>query len=235
MHSTINQSGNALITLIFAVIIATVIYFLIVPEAKRKLEAEEKEKLPSPLAQNLGEANNRPLPEKEKDNYSGVLSWTNMDDITINPFENSSKQQEDAENSKKEIKEKKHKIQEPNNLITSTPLGLPFPKKSDYIIGYPINHTNGTLTTSIDNSKGDSDLMVVLNHHNKINQSFSEESKISRAFFVKKGDKFDVVSLDSGAYSMRWIRLKDGAQAPTQPFLLYKDVKFQYNRVLKFN
>lgn len=230
------QTGNALVTLIVAIIIATVIYFLLVPEAKRKLKAQEQEKLPSALANQLGEATNRPLPEKQPESYEGVLSWSKKDSVTINPFE-TTKDQDVPNKIEKLIKPNPKPVikEQPKNLITLSPLGQPFPSKSDYLAGYDLKYTHGTLTTTIDNVSGDSDLMVFLKYHGRINATVTNESKLARAFFVKKGEKFDVISLDSGAYSMVWLRLKDGAQAPTQPFLLYKDVKFQYNQVLKFH
>lgn len=236
MKSSSSQTGNALVTLIVAVIIATVIYFLLVPEAKRKIKAQEQEKLPSALANQLSETTNRPLPPKQPDPYDGVFSWSKKDSVTINPF----KQEEKNEPPSRIDKLIKPNQQQPQkqqvvNLITHSPLGLPFPNKSDYLSGYDLKYTNGTLTTTIDNLKGDSDLMVFLKYHGRINATITTDSTLARAFFVKKGEKFDAVSLDSGAYSMVWVRLKDGAQAPTQPFLLYKDVKFQYNQILKFH
>jgi hypothetical protein len=236
MKSSSLQTGNALVTLIVAIIIATVIYFLLVPEAKRKLKAQEQEKLPSALASQLGEATNRPLPKNQPESYEGVLSWSKKDSVTINPFE-TTKDQATSNRIEKLIKPNpKPEIKEqPKNLITLSPLGHPFPSKSNYLAGYDLKYIHGTLTTTIDNISGDSDLMVFLKYHGRINATVTNESKLARAFFVKKGEKFDVISLDSGAYSMVWVRLKDGAQAPTQPFLLYKDVKFQYNQVLKFH
>lgn len=230
------QTGNALVTLIVAIIIATIIYFLLVPEAKRKLKAQEQEKLPSTLANQLGDATNRPLPAKEPESYEGILSWSKKDSVTINPFQNSESKESQSRTDKliKLNQKPEIKVQQ-KNLITVSPLGLPFPSKSDYLSGYELKYINGTLTTTIDNLKGDSDLMVFLKYHGTINTTVTNESKLARVFFVKKGEKFDVISLDSGAYSMVWVRLKDGAQAPTQPFLLYKDVKFQYNQILKFH
>ncbi len=235
MKSSSPQTGNALVTLIVAVIIATVIYFLLVPEAKRKIKAQEQEKLPSTLANQLSETTNRPLPPKQPNPYDGVFSWSKKDSVTINPFEKEEKNETPSRIDKLTKPKQQPQNHQVVNLITHSPLGLPFPNKSDYLSGYHLKYTNGTLTTTIDNLKGDSDLMVFLRYHGRINSTITTNSTLARAFFVKKGEKFNAISLDSGAYSMVWVRLKDGAQAQTQPFLLYKDVKFQYNQIFKFH
>lgn len=226
------QNGNALVTLIFAIIIATIIYFLIVPEAKRKLKKDEQDQLPSTLASQLSQSSNRPLPAHPTATYDGVLSWTKRDDVTINPFEKHTSKDNTPSKPINDGKLTQHTTDK--NAVTLSPLGNPLPKKSNYLDGYDIKYARGSLTTTIDNIKGDSDLIIFLKYHGRVNDAFTSEFNLARVFFVKKGEKFEVISLDSGAYSMEWLRLKDGAKAPTQPFLLYKDVKFQYNRIIRF-
>lgn len=237
------QKGNIFIGIVATVVIMTMIYFLFVPQVKQRMN---KQKIPSPLASQLSEHTNIPVPPLEKEKYDGVFSWTTKVDIKENPFNTEAsdigngfkfkeREKKPVPEINADLKEPQIAIQEKTNIFDETPTGYAFPIKSDYLDGYPYNHDKGSLLLTVDNTNNKTDLIIYLFRLADITNKERITPQFSRAIYVKHNEKFVIDDLMSGVYNLRWLELNSGKASEYQPFELYKDNKYQYNRYFKFN
>lgn len=235
------QKGNIFIGIIATIIILTMIYFLFVPQVKKKLNKQQE--IPSTLANNLSEQSNIPVPELQKKEYDGAFSWTNKVDITENPFNTEAsdigadfkfKERSKDANINADLKEPAAKKPK-SNIFNETPTGYDFPLKSGFLDGYPYNHDKGTLLLTVDNSENKTDLIIYIYRISDVNNKAIQRPTFSRAFYVKSEDKFVINDLQSGVYNLRWLELNTGNAKEYKQFELHKDNKYQYNRYFKFN
>lgn len=237
-----SQKGNIFIGLIATIIIFTMIYFLFVPQVQQRFKKQE---IPSPLANQLSERTNIPVPPLQKEKYDGALSWTTRVDITENPFNTEAgdigssfkftERKKVQPNINDDLKEPPLKVEEKTNIFDETPTGYAFPAHSDYLDGYPYNHDNGSLLLTIDNTENKTDLIIYLFRISDISSKDIKKPQFSRAIFVKHKEKMIVDDLISGVYTLRWLELNSGKASEYPAFDLYKDNKYQYNRYFKFN
>jgi hypothetical protein len=88
--------------------------------------------------------------------------------------------------------------------------GKPFPKKSGYIKGYPIQFQNGYSHLTVNNSKGSSDVFVKLYAVDAI------PPQPVRVFFIRKGEKFTAEKIKAGNYDIRYRNLDNGGLFRTE-------------------
>lgn len=235
------QKGNIFLGFIVTFIIISMIYFLIVPEAKNR--ADKNNPQPSELAKQISESNNLPLPEQPKQAYDGSFSWTNKVDITENPFGNP---EADLSNTFKFPERKKvpqdtqlttptHEIIEVSNVFKDTPTGYDFPRESGYLDGFPYKFDKGSLLLTVNAEATKTDIMIYLFRLNNIQKTEKHSPLFARAIFIKHGESFVVNDLESGIYSLRWLELNSGNAYEYPKFEIYQDNKFKYNRYFKFN
>lgn len=99
--------------------------------------------------------------------------------------------------------------------------GSPFPKKSGYIKGYPIQFKEGYSTLTVNNSKNSSDVFV------KLYALDSIPPQPVRVFFIRKGDKFTAVNIKPGSYDIRYRDLNYGGLSRTDNFILEEYQTFE--------
>ena len=98
--------------------------------------------------------------------------------------------------------------------------GSPFPKKSGYIKGYPIQFKQGYSTLTVDNSKNSSDVFV------KLYALDAVPPQPVRVFFIRKGDKFTATNIKPGSYDVRYRDLNYGGLSRTETFNLAESKDF---------
>ena len=98
--------------------------------------------------------------------------------------------------------------------------GSPFPKKSGYIKGYPIQFKQGYSTLTVDNSKNSSDVFV------KLYALDAVPPQPVRVFFIRKGDKFTATNIKPGSYDVRYRDLNYGGLSRTDTFNLEESKDF---------
>lgn len=90
--------------------------------------------------------------------------------------------------------------------------GSPFPKKSGYIKGYPIQFKQGYSTVTVNNSKNTSDVFV------KLYALDAMPPQPVRVFFIRKGEKFTADNIKPGNYDVRYRDLNNGGLVRTDTF-----------------
>lgn len=90
--------------------------------------------------------------------------------------------------------------------------GSPFPKKSGYIKGYPIQFKQGYSTITVNNSKNTSDVFV------KLYALDAMRPQPVRVFFIRKGEKFTADNIKPGNYDVRYRDLNNGGLVRTDTF-----------------
>lgn len=98
--------------------------------------------------------------------------------------------------------------------------GSPFPKKSGYIKGYPVQFKEGYSTLTVNNSKNSSDVFV------KLYALDSTPPQPVRVFFIRKGDKFTATNIKPGSYDVRYRDLNYGGFSRTDTFNLEQSTNF---------
>jgi hypothetical protein len=96
--------------------------------------------------------------------------------------------------------------------------GTPWPKISDYVVGYPITLNNGHSIITIDNSKNDVDVFV------KIFLLGPGQPQPVRAIFVRARGQFNARKFPSGTYDVRYRELNSGKLMRMQPFKLEEKI-----------
>jgi hypothetical protein len=99
--------------------------------------------------------------------------------------------------------------------------GSPFPKKSGYIKGYPIQFKAGYSTLTVNNSKNSSDVFV------KLYALDAMPPQPVRVFFIRKGDKFTADNIKSGNYDIRYRDLNYGGLSRTDTFNIAEPMTFE--------
>jgi hypothetical protein len=99
--------------------------------------------------------------------------------------------------------------------------GSPFPRKSGYIKGYPIQFKEGYSTLTVNNSKNSSDVFV------KLYALDSMPPQPVRVFFIRKGEKFTAVNIKPGSYDVRYRDLQSGGLSRTDNFNLEEYKTFE--------
>lgn len=99
--------------------------------------------------------------------------------------------------------------------------GSPFPKKSGYIKGYPIQFKEGYSTLTVNNSKNNSDVFV------KLYALDAMPPQPVRVFFIRKGEKFTTENIKSGSYDIRYRDLNNGGLVRTDTFNLEESTTFE--------
>jgi hypothetical protein len=99
--------------------------------------------------------------------------------------------------------------------------GSPFPKKSGYIKGYPIQFKEGYSTITVNNSKNSSDVFV------KLYALDAMRPQPVRVFFIRKGEKFTAEKIKSGSYDVRYRDLNNGGLVRTDTFNLEESTTFE--------
>ena len=123
--------------------------------------------------------------------------------------------------------ESAQKISQVNNVSASKYIrpkaadnGSPFPNKSGYIKGYPIQFKQGYSTLTVNNSKNSSDVFV------KLYALDSIPPQPVRVFFIRKGDKFTTANIKPGSYDVRYRDLNYGGLSRTDTFNLEESKDF---------
>jgi hypothetical protein len=99
--------------------------------------------------------------------------------------------------------------------------GSPFPKKSGYIKGYPIQFKEGYSTLTVNNSKNSSDVFV------KLYALDAMPPQPVRVFFIRKGEKFTAANIKAGSYDVRYRDLNNGGLVRTDTFNLEQSTTFE--------
>jgi hypothetical protein len=99
--------------------------------------------------------------------------------------------------------------------------GSPFPKKSGYIKGYPIQFKEGYSTLTVNNSKNSSDVFV------KLYALDAMPPQPVRVFFIRKGEKFTAANIKAGNYDIRYRDLNNGGLVRTDTFNLEQSTTFE--------
>lgn len=92
--------------------------------------------------------------------------------------------------------------------------GSPFPKKSGYIKGYPVQFKQGRSTLTVDNSTNNVDIFM------KLYALDSVPPQPVRVFFIRKGEKFKMTSIKAGSYDVRYRDLSYGGLSRIDSFNL---------------
>lgn len=128
-----------------------------------------------------------------------------------------------------------HLVESPN-LILIAPNGKEFPAGTGYLTDYPIHNRFGHLNIKINNMQGKSNIAVFLYHLRSYDSKPSDEHKqLSRAAYVQAGYEFDFTELQSGHYQLEWVDLSTKKAYRNQPFLIYQDNTYAYDRVFTFS
>lgn len=128
-----------------------------------------------------------------------------------------------------------HLVESPN-MILIAPNGKEFPAGTGYLIDYPINNRFGHLNIKINNMQGKSNIAVFLYHLRSYDSKPSDaRKKLSRAAYVQAGYEFDFTELQSGHYQLEWVDLSTKKAYRNQPFLIYQDNSYAYDRVFSFS
>ncbi len=99
--------------------------------------------------------------------------------------------------------------------------GSPFPKKSGYIKGYPIQFKEGYSTITVNNSKNSSDVFAKLYALDAI------PPQPVRVFFIRKGEKFTADNIKAGNYDVRYRNLNNGGLVRTDTFNLAEPITLE--------
>jgi hypothetical protein len=99
--------------------------------------------------------------------------------------------------------------------------GSPFPKKSGYIKGYPIQFKEGYSTITVNNSKNSSDVFV------KLYALDAMPPQPVRVFFIRKGEKFTADNIKFGNYDVRYRDLNNGGFTRTETFNIAEPIAFE--------
>ncbi|MGO4715259.1 J domain-containing protein [Bradyrhizobium sp. 2TAF24] len=96
----------------------------------------------------------------------------------------------------------------------TTPNGLPWPVKADYLPGTPLFNTDGDASITVDNSRNDADVFV------KLVSSDGENASAVRQFFIPAGRSFTLGSIRQGIYEIRYKDLNSGVRFRSDTFTL---------------
>jgi hypothetical protein len=99
--------------------------------------------------------------------------------------------------------------------------GSPFPKKSGYIKGYPIQFKEGYSNITVNNSKNSSDVFAKLYALDAI------PPQPVRVFFIRKGEKFTANNIKAGNYDVRYRNLNNGGLVRTDTFNLAEPITLE--------
>lgn len=102
------------------------------------------------------------------------------------------------------------KAKPPTCNFTVAPNGIPYPTKSGYLRKMPVRDLTGLSTLTIDNSQNDSDVYVKL---------FNISGQyVSRNFLVKAYDKYKIVDINQGNYTVKAKFLNDCSFTESEEF-----------------
>jgi hypothetical protein len=95
--------------------------------------------------------------------------------------------------------------------LADAPNGRPWPRRAAYVPGYPVRHSKGLSTITVDNSENSSAVFVRL---------FALDGRPGpvRQFFIPAFDSFTARKVTAGSYDVRYADLDSGDLLRSQPF-----------------
>lgn len=94
----------------------------------------------------------------------------------------------------------------------AAPNGSPWPVRSAYVKGYPIDHDRGHSEITVDNTRNDADVFV------KLVSLDGDAAYPVRQFYIPKGGKFTMNKVDPGSYDLRYMDLGNGGLSRSEAF-----------------